>query len=154
MKKILFTTAFALSAVTLVFAQGTTTPQVNSTTTASTTMPEALPPIVLTGDAKADNQIRALRKEMETKIKAIREEYQKKLKALVTAGVAAKKAANASSTKTNNGKNPEVLGTTSAQVHVLNNNGATTTKAAPKGNAWGFLLRFFGQLKPVASSTQ
>lgn len=166
MKKIFITTALALSAVTFAFAQSTTTPPDTSTTTASTTMPEALPPVVLTGDAKADNQIRALRKEMEAKIKAIRDEYQKKVKALITAGVAAKKAANAknvnasstekgknASSTDNRGKKPEVLGTTTAQLHVLNNNGATTTTATPKGKAWGFLLRFFGQSKPVASST-
>ncbi len=164
MKKILITTALALSAVSFTFAQNIST-TTTATTTASTTMPDALPPVVLTGDAKADNQIRALRKEMEAKIKAIRDEYQKKVKALITAGVAAKKAANASSTKNMKASSTEPRGngkdknaTTSAVLGtstqgMLNSNRATTTKAAPKGNAWGFFMRFFGQAKPTASST-
>ncbi len=149
MKKILLTSAIALSAVSFSYAQD-----------ASTT-PPALPPAVTVGDAKVDNQIRALRMEMEAKIKAIRDEYQQKLKAII----GTRKIMNASSTpkenqgkkpdmnasstpKENKGKKPQVLGTTTAQMR--GNNGATTTKADPKGKAWGFFTRFFGVPKPAA----
>jgi hypothetical protein len=147
MYKTFITTAIAFSAVSFASAQD-----------ASTTMPAALPPAVTVGDARIDNQIRALHKEMEAKIKAIREEYQRKLKVIIGARKLLnasstpnqeKKSENASSTpKENKGKKADVLGTTTAQMRA--NNGATTTKADPRGKAWGFFMRFFGVPKPAA----
>ena len=42
-----------------------------------------MPPVITTGDATVDAQIKALQQEMETKIKAIREEYRAKIKAAI-----------------------------------------------------------------------
>jgi hypothetical protein len=73
MKKFLITTALGLSALSLIHAQETT----------AEAMPQALPPMVTTGDTTVDQQIRTLHKEMEAKIKALRDEYQTKIKAIV-----------------------------------------------------------------------
>ncbi len=73
MKKLVITTALTLSALSLTHAQGT----------ASEVMPQALPPMVTTGDTTVDQQIRTLHREMEAKIKALRDEYQTKMKAII-----------------------------------------------------------------------
>lgn len=135
MKKTLLIASIVFSAVSSVFAEDAT---------GTPAMPAALPPLVITGDKKIDEQIRALHKEMEGKIKAIRDEYHKKLKALI----GERKLMMASSTKDvkemRKDKEPKPVRT---EVQ------GTSTRAEPKGNAWGFFRRFFGAAKPTATTT-
>lgn len=157
MKKQLISTLLVASALSFASAQ-------TSTSTGTTT--PVLPPPVTTGSSTIDAQIRNLNREMEARIKAIREEYHAKLKVLI----GNRKALVASTTaqirelkddrkgKLEDLKNEikdrredrredrkeDVRGTSTLR--------ATTTKASPNGNAWGFFLRFFGQAK--ATSTQ
>jgi BMFP domain-containing protein YqiC len=144
MKKTLLTTALALSAMTLAFAEDAT---------GTPALPPALPPMVSTGDQKIDEQVRALHKEMEGKIKAIRDEYQKKLKALI----GERKVMMASTTKdmpkgVKEGMKEVRKDMKDARKGESEVRG-TSTKAEPKGNAWGFFRRFFGLSKPVQATT-
>lgn len=134
-----------VSALSFAAAQG-------ATTTATTT--PVLPPPVTTGDARIDVQIRTLNKEMEAKIRAIREEYQKKLKALIgerkilrASSTEARKELKKERKEDREEEREEVRGTSTMKIGL--NRGATTTKASPNGNAWGFFLRFFGAAKPA-----
>jgi hypothetical protein len=155
MKKQLISTLLVVSALSFASAQ-----------TATSSAP-VLPPPPTIGDTKIDAQIRALNKEMETRIRVIREEYQAKLKALI----GARKAMIASTTEQLKERKAELKderkdkveaireeikdkredarGTSTPQVRPFDNRGATTTKAQPQGNAWGFFMRFLGQPKPV-----
>jgi phenylalanyl-tRNA synthetase alpha subunit len=140
MNKLLITTAVALSAFSFASAQD-----------ASSTMPQALPPMVSTGDQKIDEQVRALHKEMEGKIKALREEYQKKLKALI----GNRKATVASSSKAMMGSSTKEMRKEikEERKEMRQEVRGTSTNANPQGNAWGFFRRFFGQPKPEGTIT-
>jgi hypothetical protein len=110
MKKILISTALALSFVGLAQAQ---------TATSTDQVPPALPPVITTGSSTVDNQVRALRKDYEAKIKALQMEYLTKLKALIGERKQEKRDERASTTpKTDNGKHlgeeKRMMGTTTA----------------------------------------
>lgn len=161
MKKQLISTLLVVSALSFASAQ---------TATSTVTTTPVLPPPATTGDLRIDAQIRTLNKEMEAKIRAIRDEYQTKLKALI----GNRKALIASSTQQlreekkelkeerkdkvealrdeRQEKREEVRGTSSPRIKLLDNRGATSTKATPQGNAWGFFTRFFGQAKMGTST--
>lgn len=72
MKKLLITTAIAFSAIAMASA--------DDSTTTKPMAPRPMPPVMTTGDATVDAQIKALRLEMETKIRAIQTEYDAKIK--------------------------------------------------------------------------
>lgn len=164
MKKQLISALLVASALSLASAQATST---------ATTSP-VLPPPPSVGDTRIDAQIRALNQEMEAKIRALRQEYQTKLKALVgnrkmmVASSSAQfredrkelkndlkqkreglkdewkdKRDDLKDLRARGSDNQGVEGTSTARL-----NGTTTPKAEPKGNAWGFFLKFFGQEKP------
>ncbi len=143
MKKTLITTAMLLSAFSFAYAQdASTTPSAG----------DVLPPVPSTGDARIDEQVRALHKEMENKIKALRDEYQKKLKALI-------------------GDRKLLMGTTTKEIRkeikedrkeirtevrevrkeIREEVRGTSTGSMPQGAPWNFFKKFFG---PRATSTQ
>ena len=75
MNKLFITTAIAFSALSFASAQ-----DVSVTASAQAT---AARPVMTTGDASIDAQVKALRQEMEVKIKALQAEYEVKIKAIV-----------------------------------------------------------------------
>lgn len=75
MKKIFATTIIAFSALSIASAQDV------SVTASAQVAPSR--PVMTTGDASIDAQVKALRQEMEVKIKALQAEYEVKIKAIV-----------------------------------------------------------------------
>lgn len=72
MNKLYMGTVIALATISFVSAQDTTKP-----------LPPQGGPMMTTGDATIDAQIKALNMEMETKIKAIRDDYLAKIRTIV-----------------------------------------------------------------------
>ena len=81
MKKYIISTALALAAISIVSAQTAGIPSTSAQRPSAA--PQMMPPVITTGDATIDAQIKTLQKEMEAKIKVIRDEYQAKIKAVI-----------------------------------------------------------------------
>lgn len=80
MKKILITTTLALSTLAFASAQEVS---VTASAQATAARPAMAMPVMTTGDASIDAQVKALRQEMEIKMKALQAEYEVKIKAIV-----------------------------------------------------------------------
>lgn len=80
MKKIFTTTIIAFSALSFASAQDAS---VTASVQATAARPTMAMPVMTTGDASIDAQVKALRQEMEVKIKALQAEYEVKIKAIV-----------------------------------------------------------------------